>query len=150
MSEKRPTTNDYKLRAVAQRKLAELPTLGGATTIYGHTVTGIMYGLEDQNYSDPLASITVEVDPGAGKRWMCRIPKEKIPDDLADHWKERVMVHGIATFKPRKPEIEVDDIRFLGPALDPDEALEHFIKVNQGVWQGVGVNEYLDYVRERD
>lgn len=143
-------TFDYKLRAVAQRKLADLPTLGGPSMIYGHSVTGVMYGLEDQNYDDPRSSVTVEVDSGDGKKWMCHIPKEIMPLDLGEHWKERVVVQGVATFRPRKPEMAVESIRLLGPLSPVDEILDRFIRTNQRLWRGEDTGAYMNRVRERD
>jgi hypothetical protein len=142
-------TIDSSLAFVATQKLAELTRFAPAK-IYGHSVTGVMYSLEDQDYSDPASTITVEVDSGDGKRWVCRIPKEKIPAYLADHWKERVVVRGVATLRKRKPEMDVEDIRFLGPESHIDEVLNRFIRTNQALWQGEDTVAYMNRVRERD
>jgi hypothetical protein len=142
-------TIDSKLGVVASQKLAELAPYG-PSVIYGHSVTGVMYGLEDQNYDDPSSSVTVEVDSGDGKRWMCHIPKDKIPKDLGEHWKERVVVQGIATFRPRKPEMQVEDLRLLGPQSPIDEILDRFIRTNRPLWEGENIAAYMDRVRERD
>lgn len=142
-------TFDAALGFVASQKLAELSPFG-PSTIYGHSVTGVMYGLEDQNYDDPRSSVTVEVDSGDGKRWMCHIPKDMIPDDLGEHWKERVVVHGKATLRKRKPEMDVDKITFLGPESDIDDIVDSFIRTNQKVWQGENLDAFMSYVRERD
>lgn len=142
-------TIDSGLSFVASQKLAELKRFP-PSVIYSHSVDGIMYGLVDQDYDDPRSSVTVEVDTGDGKKWMCRIPKDKIPKDLSEHWTERVLVHGTATFRPRKPEMDVDYIKFLGPEGDIDEAIDRFIKSNEEVWRGEDTAAFLDYVRERD
>lgn len=142
-------TIDANLAIVASRKLAEMSAVG-PSVIYGHSVTGVMYGLEDQDYDDPGSTVTVEVDSGDGKKWMCRIPKEIVPADLSEHWKERVVVQGRATFRPRKPEIEVERLQLLGPQSPVDEMLERFIRTNRPLFEGQDVATYLDQVRERD
>lgn len=142
-------TIDSGLSFVASQKLAELKKFP-PSVIHSHSITGVMYGLVDQDYDDPLSSVTVEVDTEDGKRWVCRIPKEKIPKDLSEHWDERVTVRGVATFRPRKPEMEVEEIKFLGPEDDLDDAIDRFIRSNQEVWQGEDTTAFLDYVRERD
>lgn len=142
-------TIDSSLGLIASQKLAEIAPYG-PSIMYGHSVTGVMYGLEDQNYDDPLSSVTVEVDSGDGKKWMCHIPKAQIPPDLGEHWKERVVVQGKATFRPRKPEMDVDSIRLLGPQSPVDELLERFIRTNRPLFEGQDVAAYLDRVRERD
>jgi hypothetical protein len=142
-------TIDSSLAFVASQKLAELTPFGPAK-MYGHSVTGVMYGLEDQDYDDPRSSVTVEIDSGDGKKWMCRIPKEIIPSDLAEHWKERVCVQGVATFRKRKPEMDVEKLLLLGPQSPIDEILERFIKTNQPLWENQDTAAYMDRVRERD
>ena len=142
-------TIDSGLSFVALQKLAAL-TKFPPSVIHSHSITGVMYGLVDQDYDDPLSSVTVEVDTEDGKRWVCGIPKEKIPKDLSEHWDERVTVSGVATFRPRKPEMEVEEIKFLGPEDDLDDAIDQFIRSNQEVWQGEDTTVFLDYVRERD
>lgn len=142
-------TIDSALAFVASQKLAELAPFGPAV-MHGHSVTGVMYGLEDQDYDDPRSSVTVEVDSGDGKKWMCHIPKEMIPPDLGEHWRERVVVSGVATFKPRKPEMDVEQIRLLGPQSPVDEMLDRFIRTNQPLWKGEDTAAYMDRVRERD
>lgn len=142
-------TIDSTLVLAATQKLAELTKIP-ISRIYSHSITGVMYSLMDQNYDDPQSSVTVEVDTGDGKRWLCRIPREKIPDRLSEHWTERVLVHGTATFRPRKPEMEVDNIQFLGPSDDLEDAIERFINSNREVWKGEDTQVFLDYVRERD
>jgi hypothetical protein len=137
------------MAVVATRRLSELPDYE-IPIIHGHTITGVMYGLEDQNYDDPAANVMIEVDPGIGRRWTCYVPREIIPTDLAEHWTERVSVHGTATFRPRKPEMTVDKLQLLGLELDIDEAVDRFIKTNQEVWQGENTDRYMDFIRERD
>jgi len=142
-------TIDSELSFVASQKLAEL-TKFPPSVIFSHSITGVMYGLVDQDYEDPRSSVIVEVDTEDGKKWMCSIPKETIPKDLSEHWTERVVVRGVANFRPRKPEMDVEDIKFLGPEGDLDEAIDRFIRSNQEVWQGEDTAAFLDYVRERD
>ena len=142
-------TFDKSLAYIAAQKLAELSPHGPAT-IYGHSVTGVMYGLEDQDYSNPSATVIVEVDSGDGKRWICRIPRDILPDDINQHWKERVVVHGVATLKKYRPQMEVDQIKLLGPDRDLDSAVNRFIESNQGMWRGINSERFLKQVRERD
>lgn len=140
---------DASLAFVASQKIAELAKFP-PSRIYSHSIDGVMYSLTDQNYDDPQSSVTVEVDTGDGKRWLCHIPRETIPKDLSEHWTERVHVHGEATFRPRKPEMIVDKIDFVGVEDDIDKAIDRFIKSNQEVWRGEDTATFLDYVRERD
>lgn len=140
---------DQKLKLASERKLVALSS-PSPPVIYGYSVEGILSGLEDQNYDDPSARLLVEVNPGDGTRWMCSLDKELLPQHLEEVWTKRVIVHGTATFRQRKPLMEVERIEILGDKPDIDAAIEHFIAVNQATWEGEDLTAYMNLVRERD
>jgi hypothetical protein len=140
---------DQKLKVAVEKKLIEIAS-PNPNIIHGYEIQGILYGLEDQDYDDPLATVTVEVDPGDGTRWMCHIKRDLVPKDIADHWTERVLVSGTAKLKKRKPEMEVEGIELLGKKPDIEDALEKFISASAGVWEGEHLSSYMNRVRERD
>jgi len=140
---------DQRLRLAVERRLVSLSS-PSTSVIYGYSVDGVLYGLENQNYGDPSARVTVEVDPGDGTRWMCLIDKELLPEHLETIFTKRVVVHGTATFRQRKPLMDVERIDVLGDRPDIDTVLEKFISVNQATWQGENLTTYMNLVRERD
>ncbi|MDQ3254880.1 MAG: hypothetical protein M3R15_13400 [Acidobacteriota bacterium] len=108
---------DQKLKFATERVLVALSS-PSTSVIYGYSVQGILYGLENQNYDDPSARVTVEVDPGDGTRWICSVDKEQLPEQLEDVWTKRVVVHGTATFRQRKHKMDVERIEILGARPD--------------------------------
>jgi len=140
---------DQKLKLATERKLVALSS-PSTSVIHGYSLYGVLYGLENQNYDDPSARVTVEVDPGDGTRWMCSVDKELLPSPLEAVWTKRVAVHGTATFRQRKPLMDVERIEILGDKPDIDVALENFIAVNQATWEGEDLTDYMNLVRERD
>lgn len=141
---------DQKLKLASERKLVALSSPYSTSIIYGYSVQGILYGIENQNYDDPTARVKVEVDPGDGTRWMCVLDKEKLPEHLEDIFEKRVVVHGTATLRQRKPTMDIERIELLGEKPDIDAAVEHFIAVNQAAWEGEDLTAYMNLVRERD
>lgn len=142
-------TFDRKLKIATEKRLVALSS-PSASIIYGYSVYGVLYGLEDQNYDDPSARVTVEVDSGDGMRWMCTVDKELLPDKLEDIFTKRVIVHGTATFRQRKPKMDVERIEILGEKPDFEKALENFIALNEETWKGENLTSYMNLVRERD
>lgn len=140
---------DHKLKIAAEKKLVVLSG-PSPSVIHGYSVHGVLYGLEDQNYDDPSARVTVEVDPGDGTRWICTVDKDLLPGHLEKVWTKRVVVHGTATFRQRKPIMDVERIEILGDKPSIEDAIENFISVNKGVWEGEDLTEYMNLVRERD
>lgn len=140
---------DQKLKIAAERKLVALST-PSPSVVYGYTVMGILYGLENQNYDDPTARVTVEIDPGDGTRWICNVDPQLLPENFGTFFTKRVVAHGTATFRPRKPKMDIERLEILGEKLDIETAIDNFIAVNQGGWEGQDLNEYMDLVRERD
>lgn len=140
---------DQKLKIAAERKLVALST-PSPSVIHGYSVMGILYGLESQNYEDPTARVTVEIDPGDGTRWMCTVDPKLLPDNLEKFFTKRVVAHGTATFRPRKPKMDIERLEFLGDKLDIETAIDNFIAINQGGWEGQDLTEYMNLVRERD
>jgi hypothetical protein len=144
---------DDRIRIAAEKGLRELSKI--QPVIYGHSIQGIMYGLEDQNYSDPKARVSIEVDTGDGLRWVCSLGRNQVPNHLADKWKikdrwtKHVAVKGIARFKPKKPEMEVEQIEILPERLLPSELFDK-VKKNTNLWKDETTSAFLDRVRERN
>jgi hypothetical protein len=140
---------DDRLKRAAQRRLANL-TPDTPVTIHGHTIQGVLYGVEDQQYENPDSDILVEVDIGEGTRWVCRLKKSLIPDNIEQYWEKRVVLTGLATFRPRRPLLVAEYFEILGDKPDIDEAIQRFIEVGGPAWKkGPKLRTYMKDVRER-
>lgn len=138
-----------ELKAVVEQRLALLEK-SSTQRIEGYTIDGILYGMEDEDYDNPKAKVDVKVDTGDGAHWVCHIKRAFLPYDLAEHWKQRVIVEGTAILKKRRrPEMEVADITFLGLAPQLEELLPRHEKIQHNVWEDVDLDEYMNHVRER-
>lgn len=118
--------------------------------LYGHSIQGTLYELADRDYDNPEAKISFEVDSHDGMRWICHMDRSQVPERFERHWRSLVFVEGIATFHPRKPEMEVSKIRFLKDSPEPIKALERLIGLTEGMMADEGVQQFMDRVRERD
>jgi hypothetical protein len=140
---------DERLKRAAQRRLASL-TPDIPQTIHGHTIQGVLYGVEDQHYENPESDILVEVDTGEGTRWICRLKKSLIPDNIERYWEKRVVLTGLATFRKRRPLLEAERFEILGDKPNIDEAIMRFIEVGAPAWKrGQRLRNYMKDVRER-
>jgi|GEM_PF-5868150 len=140
---------DESLKIAAEKKLAVLAS-PSPYEIEGHSIDGILYGLEDQNYDNPSAKVDVKVDTGDGAHWVCHVERSLLPDDLVEHWKKRVMVTGTAKFRKRKPEMDVAQLEIIGSRPDIEEVLARIEKMTTGIWDDEDLAAYMDRVRERD
>jgi hypothetical protein len=140
---------DQELKVAAERRLVEL-TSPKASVIYGYSVMGVLYSLQDQDYDNLSAKVDVEVDPGDGTHWLCHVKRSDLPEDIDEIWRKRVVVYGKATFRQRKHIMDVERIEILGEKPDFERALENFLAVNEETWQGEDLSAYMHLVRERD
>lgn len=142
---------DKDLRIAIERKSSILHKVAERELriIEHYEVEGVMYGLEDEAYEDPTASVIVKIDTGEHSNWLCRIKRSLLPDDLSAHWKERVRILGTARITQRKREIEASQITPLGQLDGVISAAQRFIKENESLWQGQDLVAYMDRVRER-
>jgi hypothetical protein len=137
---------DGQLWAAVQEHLALLDK-SPSTKLYGYSVQGVLYEVCDQEYVDPTADVLVEIDPGDGTRWVCSIPRNLLPEKIADYWQKRVFVEGNAEFRVKKPKLEATSFKVL---LDFDTAFERFLKSGQEVWGDADSTDYMDDFRERE
>jgi hypothetical protein len=138
-----------RLKRAAEQRLAAL-IVPSPPTIHHHTIQGILYAVQDQNYDNPQSSITVEVDTGSGTRWSCRIKKNLVPEDIEQYWEKRVILIGLATFRPRIPQMEVEQFTILSEKPDIDTIIDRFIKIGEDAWKsGPNLSTYMSDVRER-
>lgn len=140
---------DRALKVATERRLVAL-TGPKPSVIYGYSVMGVLYALQDQHYDNPSAEVDVEVNPGDGTHWLCHVKRSDLPADIDEIWKKRVVVHGKATFRMRKHIMDVERIEILGDKPDFEQALENFLAVNEETWQGEDLTAYMNLVRERD
>lgn len=140
---------DRELKVAAERRLVEL-TSPKASVIYGYSVMGVLYSLQDQDYDNLSAKVDVEVNPGDGTHWLCHVKRSDLPEDIDEIWRKRVVVYGKATFRQRKHIMDVERIEILGEKPDFERALETFLTVNEETWQGEDLSAYMNLVRERD
>lgn len=140
---------DERLKRAAQRRIANLVP-DTPPTIHGHTIQGILYGVEDQNYENPESDISVEVDTGDGTRWTCQIKKSLVSDDISRYWEKRVLLVGHATFRKRRPLLQVEHFEILGDIPDIEDAINRFIEVGAPAWKkGQRMSTYMKDVRGR-
>ena len=120
---------DVKLAAIEQeqRRLADVVPL-----VHGYSVHGVLYELSDRYYGEPGSEVKFEVDPHDGTVWVCRMPKEKAPD-LAELWRKRVEVRGVAKFRPQKPEMDVEELIPLHDLPTPTEAVRRLRELSPGL-----------------
>ena len=140
---------DQSLKLAAERRIVAL-SAPQASIIYGYSVMGMLYSLQDQNYDNPTAEVDVEVDPGDGTHWLCHVERSQLPEDIDEIWKKRVVVYGKATFRLRKHIMDVERIEILGDKPDFEQALDNFIALNEEMWKGEDLTSYMNLVRERD
>ena len=143
---------DKELRLTLERKISQIAKVAEKPKVHSvqyYDVEGLMYALEDENYDDPNASVTVKVDAGEHSNWVCRVKRSLLPGDLASHWRERVQVRGTAKFSQRKQEMEVEQVKLLGRHGSLTEAVKKFIATNEALWQGEDTTAYMDEIRER-
>ncbi len=140
---------DKSLKLAAERRIVALSS-PKSSIIYGYSVMGVLYSLQDQSYDDPTADIDVQVDPGDGTHWLCHVKRSQLPEDIDEIWKKRVVVYGKATFRLRKHIMDVERIEILGDKPDFEQALDNFIALNEEMWKGEDLTSYMNLVRERD
>lgn len=118
--------------------------------LHGHIVQGVMYELSDPNYRDEDAELKVEIDPGDGTHWKCLIPREVAPANLRDLFRQNVLVEGVATMRPRKPEVKVSRIVPLGEQGNRLDAVDELARLAEGLLDGQELQAAVDKMRERD
>jgi len=137
---------DDRLRVEVESQLLRL-TKPPDTEILGYEVDGIMHALDDQDYTNPNARLSIKVSAVDGD-WVCSVERGWLPMDLNEVWKKRVVVTGRAIFRPRKKTLIADKMEILGEPEDLRSAVDNFIKVNQGTWEGQNSDEYMKEIRD--
>jgi hypothetical protein len=146
---------DANLRIAVQIKLSlideeeELPMREEPDRrLYGHSIQGVLYELSDPKYDDPDAPIRFVIDPHDGTRWVCRIKRSDAPEDIQELWRTSVVVEGVASIRPKKPEMEV---KRLTPLRKPEplKAFDRLMKLSDGLFEDESLKEVMDRIRER-